>query len=100
MRLARFPIDTCDGLLLAHRHSFATGSIAKGTSRHRFDRGAAETNVFPLRGPHHPAGSAVQVEPPPLLVGGHIQPLCFGNDRHAHPDLISIPVLRVWRQSR
>ena len=31
MRLARFPIDTCDGLLLAHRHSFATGSIAKGT---------------------------------------------------------------------
>ena len=27
MRLARFPIDACDGLLLAHRHSFATGSI-------------------------------------------------------------------------
>ena len=50
MRLARFPIDACDGLLLAHRHSCATGSIAKGT---RLDltildrlRGAGQTHLI------------------------------------------------------
>jgi len=31
MKLARFPLDDCEGLILAHRHTSSYGTLSKGT---------------------------------------------------------------------